>query len=132
MNKINLSCSVEGINGSIMYPSWKDILLRIQKTKELGGSMYLSIIDGPDFGPVSLEIRGENGYYLMTLLDNITEGDDEVRSYDNLEIDSMQPKIEILGDYWPMKMLTCDFTLVTSVCREFYETGDVSQEILSV
>ncbi|WP_404808325.1 DUF6911 family protein [Mangrovibacter yixingensis] len=39
--------------------------------------------------------------------------------------------IMILGDYWPASQLTKNYDLVVRIFREFFDTGNVSKELLN-
>ena len=130
MSYLNLSSSVKGFNGSQLKPSWVDIEESLSRLTKSDGSIGLSVIDAPDIGPDSLEVRAEKQKYLVTMLDNITEDDDEVRTLFFKEKKGL-PQIDILGDYWDPQLVTDDLDLVISIFKEFYETGNVSQDILS-
>ena len=40
-------------------------------------------------------------------------------------------KIQIYGDYWSENQLTNDFDLVVRTFKEFFDTGNVSADILN-
>ncbi len=37
----------------------------------------------------------------------------------------------ILGNYWPKRQLTKDFDLVVRIFKEFFDTGNVSMDLLN-
>ncbi|MDM3398380.1 hypothetical protein OGV35_11525, partial [Citrobacter sp. Cb016] len=47
--------------------------------------------------------------------------------------DSSKPDIGmvILGDYWPESQLTKDCELIVKILKEFFDTGNVSKELLN-
>ncbi|WP_410003278.1 DUF6911 family protein, partial [Klebsiella pneumoniae] len=75
-----------------------------------------------------LQVRAENGYYLITL-GEIVEDEYQVRTY----WDSSKPDtgVLILGDYWPESQLTEDCEFVVKILKEFFDTGNVSKELLN-
>lgn len=81
-----------------------------------------------DSGAEMLQVRTENNFYLITL-GEIFEDEYQIRSYwDRSKLDA---EMMILGDYWPERQLTKDFDIVISVFKEFFNTGNVSMELLS-
>lgn len=93
------------------------------------GSTRLEVedINAVDLGPTLLDLIMENGWYLITMME-VTEDDEIVRSYYNPNIELEM--IEIGGNEWGTTQLIRDFDLVLQIFKEFYETGDVSREIL--
>lgn len=55
--------------------------------------------------------------------------DDEVMTLSDLT----QPdeNILILGDYWSARPVTKDFDLVVRIFKEFFDTGNVSMDLLN-
>ena len=47
--------------------------------------------------------------------------------------DLTQPdeKVLIFGEYWPASQLTKNYDLVVRIFREFFDTGNVSKELLN-
>lgn len=81
-----------------------------------------------DVGIHNLSLSMENGWYLITLLESTEEKADLVRSY--YKPDPNYKMIEIGGNNWSSTQLIRDFDLVLQIFKEFYETGDVSKDIL--
>ena len=44
--------------------------------------------------------------------------------------DAEDTPVDVLGDMWSARLLTKDFDLVTRAVKEFFETVDVSYDIL--
>lgn len=90
--------------------------------------MRLNIFHDPGIGPSHLNVSGDNGFYLLTLLE-YSNDDSDLRSYWDLSLPDK--KILIHGDYCPAWQLTKDFDLVVRIFKEFFETGNVSMAHLS-
>lgn len=125
MSYLNLSSTIKGYSGSYSKPKWSDIEKLLTMLNSSNGSIGLSVIDGPDIGPDSLEVKADQQQFLVTLLDNITEDDEEVRSLFFPDKGGL-PEVDILGDYWDPQMVTDNLNLVISIFKDFYETGNVS------
>ena len=109
---------------SIDGASWDDVRTGLNKIENEEATFRLMIYPEPESGPVSLGIQAEDGYYLMTLL--LAVGG--TREYDAPpETDDM---VSILGYEYDPAMVTKDYELVCRVVKEFFETGDVSKDIL--
>nr|WP_226906666.1 hypothetical protein [Serratia fonticola] len=65
----------------------------------------------------------------MLTLGEETDDDYRVRFYWDQSLSN--GKLLILGDYWPERQLTKDFELVVRVFKEFFDTGNVSADILN-
>lgn len=112
----------------VRRPEWTDVEELLEKLKDKQGSMRLVILPESDIGPVNIDVSTENGFYLITLLE-YSENSSDVRSYWDTSKGNNQ--IIILGNYWPECQLTKDFSLVVSIFKEFFETGNVSMDLLN-
>ncbi|AIU88623.1 DUF6911 family protein [Pectobacterium odoriferum] len=112
----------------VRRPEWDDIKELLLKLKGKAGSTRLSILPDPEIGPSHLNVSTDNGFYLCTLLE-YTKDDSDVRSYWDMSVSDK--KILIYGDYWPERQLTKDFDLVVRIFKEFFDTGNVSTELLN-
>lgn len=130
MSYLSLSSSIDLYGFTIPSPDWEQISNCLNKLKSESGSIQISVVEAPDIGPESLSVRADSGHYLVTMLDNINEDEEEVRSLFFQEKKGL-PQIAILGDYWDPQIVTDDLDLVIRIFKEFYETGNVSQAILS-
>jgi len=131
MSYLNLSSSVKGHSGSQSKPSWFDIETSLKRLSYLNGSIGLSVIDGEDIGADFLEVRADTQHYLVTLLENTIDDEEEVRTLFFKEKQNLA-QTQILGDYYDPTMITDDFDLVVKIFKEFFENGNVSYDILSV
>ncbi|MDH0749411.1 hypothetical protein N5D61_24100 [Pseudomonas sp. GD03842] len=107
---------------------WDEVLCRLESMKLHAGSMCLEWMDAPETGPYSMDLIADDGRYLITLLE-ATRDDSEVRSFTNPA--AVAEMVCMLGDLWDARYLTSDFGLVRNLFNEFFETGDVSREVLN-
>ena len=110
-------------------PTWSDVLFFLKKLESSSGGVYIRIIDPSEFGPERLSVEGENGFYLVTLLEYDESGGDVRSIWDDTS--SSKENIIILGNYWPKRQLTKDFDQVTRIFKEFFDTGNVSTDVLN-
>jgi len=125
MNKLLLSWSIAQKGGSKKSNCWDDIANLLDDLRLSNGSVTVDKLDDEDYLITEIQVRMEKDFYLVTFMNE----DDEVMSI----IDLTQPdeKILILGDYWPASQLTKDFDLVVRIFREFFDTGNVSKNLLN-
>ena len=127
--KFHISCTnEEKLTNHCIARDWDDICSTLRVLKEGRGTFDIRLIDAPDPGPISMQLRAEKRKYLVTLLE-ASEDDTEVRDYTNPN--APHEMVEILGDRWDARFLVDDFDLVLTFFKEFFETGDVSRERLS-
>ena len=118
---INLHC-----NGKNIYKAkYSDIEVALTVLKNEEADISLDIDPEPQKGPCGIQVQGENGYFLPVILD----ADGELREYVNLEGEGKEP-VEIGGYDYDAMMVTQDYDLIVRMVKEFYETGDVSRELL--
>ncbi|EDS4035766.1 hypothetical protein GUO71_005154 [Salmonella enterica] len=112
----------------INNPTWKDLQSFLDSIKSNAGEVSLQLREEPDLGPVSIRASTTDGNYLITLLEYTNDGSD-VRSF----WDESKPDEQILlhAYYWPAKQLTKNFDFVVKVFKEFFDTGNVSTDLLS-
>ncbi|WBG91745.1 hypothetical protein N5580_04100 [Pantoea piersonii] len=125
MNKLFLSWSIAQKGGSRKSNCWDDIANLLDDLRLSNGSVTVDRLDDENYLITEIQVRMEKDFYLVTFMNE----DDEVMSI----IDLTQPdeKILILGDYWPAGQLTKDFDLVVRIFREFFDTGNVSKNLLN-
>jgi hypothetical protein len=116
-----------GSGGSRRITDWPAVDEALEIVKNESGSVELSIVDPPEIGPESVQVFAETGNFLLTLFE-LTEDDSHVRSFTNPDIESRQ--VEIGGNLWDSRMITKDFAIVRRAFREFFDTGDVSRDLL--
>lgn len=110
-------------------PSWSDVLIFLKFLKKSSGSVNIRFINAQDIGPERLSVEAENGFYLVTLLEYDESGGDVRSIWDKTS--SSGEHVIIRGNYWPKRQLTKDFDLVVKIFKEFFNTGNVSTELLN-
>ena len=127
--------SGETSGGTKADATLEGMLSNLKKTLNKSGSVSLAMIDGPEVGPQLLQVETQGGKSLLTLC--VDDGDDYiVRNYIQTEkeldaLASEPEKIKIFGHYWNKHLICTDKEIVTAVFTEFFETGDVSKNILT-
>lgn len=116
------------VGGHKLVEDWTDIRRQLEQLRVDAGTVCLELMDALDTGPVSMDVAAEKGSYLVTLLE-ATEDDTQVRSYSNPA--RCAEMVEVLGDCWDARQLTSDFDLVLKMFKEFFQTGNVSEQWLS-
>ncbi|EGV2902266.1 hypothetical protein LDT72_004747 [Salmonella enterica] len=125
---LSIKWTINSQGGNKKSPTWEDVEGYLSKLKGKAGTLTLDLLDCGDIGPDMLQVRAENGNYMLTLGEEIDD-DYRVRFYWDQSLPS--EKLLILGDYWSERQLTKDFELVVRVFKEFFNTGDVSADILN-
>ena len=110
-------------------PLWSDVSDFLNFLKNNSGTVNIRIINAPDIGPERLSVEAENGFYMVTLLEYDESGGDVRSIWDKTS--SSEEYVIILGNYWPERQLTKDFDLVVRIFKEFFDTGNVSTELLN-
>lgn len=123
-----MSWTLDEIGGNKQIQNLDMVLNQFKQIQGKKGTLTLDILHSSDDSAELLQIRTENGYYLITL-GEIVEDEYQVRTY----WDSSKPDtgIMILGDYWPESQLTKDSEFIVKILKEFFDTGNVSKEFLS-
>lgn len=123
-----MSWTLDEIGGNKQIQNLDMVLNQFKQIQGKKGTLTLDILNSSDDSAEMLQIRTENGYYLITL-GEIFEDEYQVRTY----WDSSKPDtgILILGDYWPESQLTKDSEFIIKILKEFFDTGNVSKELLS-
>lgn len=114
--------------GNKKYASWNEIIQALLEVKDQSGTVTLDLIKESEVGPRSLQVESEDGRSILTLGENNTD-EYSVRTFTNADIDSKQ--LKILGSLWDSRLICFDFNLVISIFKEFFETGNVSRQLLS-
>jgi len=105
--------------------TWADVEVVLPELKE-EAFFQLSIEPAPESGPGSLTIQSEGGHYLPTML---VRGGGGIREFVNPD-GVGKDEVSIGGYMWDPTAVTQDFDLILRMVKEFYETGDVSKELL--
>lgn len=123
-----ISWTINGSGGNNKITSWGDVLKKLKQLQGKKGTITLDTLTSPDTDVEMLQVRTERDFYLITL-GEMFEDEYQVRTYWDRSEDNTE--IMILGDCWPARQLTKDFDLVISIFKEFFDTGNVSIELLS-
>jgi hypothetical protein len=116
------------VGGTLPNPSWSDIERRLETANAETGSITLEVVNVGEIGPQSLQVSCESGEFML-MLGELVEDDYDVRVFTNAD-----PKPDsglILGDLWDPGSVCSDLTVVKRAFREFFETGDVSRDLLA-
>ena len=124
---LRMSWTLNGKGGSDKHPSWNDVYHCLKRINRGAGTITLDVLPGSSGTVERLQLIAENDYYLITLSE-IIDDEYQVRTFCNPLAD--EKEINILGDRWPLKMLTRDFSFVIKIFKEFFDVGNVSTELL--
>ena len=124
----SLKWTLNGQGGRKNSPLWEEVEECLSKLKHKAGTLTLDAFESGNIGPDTLQVRAESGNYMLTL-GKETDNDYKVRFYWDPSLTS--EKLLILGDYWSERQLIKDFALVVRVFKEFFDTGNVSADILN-
>ncbi|RLM10082.1 hypothetical protein BIY27_14985 [Gibbsiella quercinecans] len=123
-----LKWTLNSQGGKKNSPTWEEVKEYLSKLKDKAGTLTLNNLDGGNIGPDMLQVRAENGNYMLTLGEE-TDDDYKVRFYWDPSLPN--EKLLLLGDYWSERQLIKDFDIVVRVFKEFFDTGNVSADILN-
>ena len=126
--RFKLSWTRGGSAGNTDGPSWHDVERELLSTLWSSGSFQLDVLDASDIGPVCLQVFADGGRFVLMLGENTADDYDVRTPYDPNRNKRM---VDILGDEWDNRTLTQDRSLVQAVFREFFDTGNVSTDILT-
>ena len=125
MSKLHLSWSCSPKGGSKKSDCWDDISNLLNNLRLSSGCVTVDKLDDEDYLISEIQVRMEKGFYLVTFLN----AEDEVMTL--LDLTQPDEKVLILGDYWSARQITKDFDLVVRVFKEFFDTGNVSTDLLN-
>ncbi|HEJ9057544.1 TPA: hypothetical protein SML50_001811 [Serratia fonticola] len=125
MGKFHLSWSCSPKGGSKKSDCWDDIGNLLNNLRSSSGCVTVDKLDDEGYLISEVQARMEKGVYLVTFLNE----DDEVMTLSDLT----QPNemVLILGDYWSAMQVTKDFDLVVRIFKDFFDTGNVSGNLLN-
>jgi Family of unknown function (DUF6911) len=126
MNQYEISWYIGNHHGSLQRPTWDEIVSTLAHARERDGVVTMNVLNEQRIGP--LQVRTERGFSVLTLGEE-TESDYDVRSFFNPDAEATS--MAILGDLWDMRGVCADFEMVIQAFKQFYETGDVSHELLN-
>jgi|APAra7269097289_1048552.scaffolds.fasta_scaffold04148_2 hypothetical protein len=133
MKLISLSWVVQvdfpATGGCIYDPAWDVVAEKLDLVLRTDGSVILDAEDDADRSR-SLQVQVERGNFLLTLG---VESENEwiVRGFENQNVSAPGEMIALRGGFWNSTKICNDPEIVTSVFREFFESGDVSNQYLS-
>lgn len=125
MSKLRLSWSILQKGGSKESHCWDEVSSLLNNLRSFSGCVTLDKLDDEDYLISEIQVRMEKGFYLVTFLNE----NDEVMTLS--ELTQPDEKILILGDYWSARQVTKDFDLVVRIFKEFFDTGNVSTDLLN-
>ncbi|MEQ9743438.1 hypothetical protein ABRQ05_03915 [Pectobacterium actinidiae] len=125
MSKLHLSWSCLPKGGNKKSDCWDDISDLLNNLQVSSGCVTVDKLDNEGYIISEIQVRMERGLYLVTFLNE----DNEVMTLSDLN--KPDEKILILGDYWSAKQITKDFDLVVRIFKEFFDTGNVSTDLLN-
>jgi hypothetical protein len=135
MPKLSMSwtenAELPAIGGRYDRPNWDDVQHRLDRAQQLCGTVTLDIEDAPEIGPKMLQVFCDRNGCVIMLGEMVLEEDGpdwNVRSFFNANADPGM--IDILGNNWDARTICHDFAIVLAAFQEFFETGDVSREML--
>ena len=110
---------------TIKNATWIEIQGALETLKERESNIRLTITPRPDNGPILLDIQSEEGNHMPGLL--MTGG--YTRDYHNSNLAGGE-MIDVGGYSYDPAFITRDYERIVSIAKEFFETGDVSPELL--
>lgn len=128
MRDVTLSWSLSpGSYGERDAPAWVHVWRTLNELTSRGGTVRLEVTEEGDEAPRSLSVQAAEGHYLMTL-GAIEDGDYRTRSFTNPQLGLGE--VEIGGYFWHPGLVCTEFRTVLRAFQEFFETGDVSTDLL--
>jgi hypothetical protein len=114
--------------GSSKYPTLDEVMTTLGEVSKNSGSMTIRPIPQPEVGPQNLEVIADNGNFILSL--GVDDGEDYVvKTYTN--VSTTIDQVNVLGNLWDSTLICTDLSVVIKVFREFLETGNVSEDLLS-
>lgn len=125
MSKLQISWSSLQKSGIKALDCWDEIKNVLNNIMLSNGCVTLDKLDDDGYLISEIQVRMDGGVYLVTFLN---EGDEVMTLSDLTQSDE---KVLISGDYWSIRQTTKDFDLVVRIFKEFFDTGNVSTDILN-
>ena len=117
------------VGGKLPRPSWSTVEQHLEAAAGAEcGTVTLDIVNAAEVGPQSLQVHCGWGVFDVTLGDIAT---------DDYDVRVLNPAYAISTshipptDWFPTNSLCEDFGLIKRIVREFFETGNVSRDLLS-
>ena len=109
-------------------PRWPLVEHFLHQLQYRAGSVELDISDKPGEGAISITVIGDEGKFYPVLRYRQADGDVQLRAYDDKK-KSTEPVIVRRNSYYDCNICE-DFVLIHRMFKEFYDTGNVSEELL--
>jgi hypothetical protein len=115
-------------------PSWSDVEQHLEAAASAeADTLGLDILNAAEVGPRSLAVYCASGRFCVTLW-AATADDHNVRVLNPIFVKSsasMTPRDMTHPDFFPTNAICDDFNLIKRIVKEFFETGDVSRDLLA-
>ncbi|PWD60860.1 DUF6911 family protein [Pectobacterium parmentieri] len=112
----------------IVQPSMVQIMNYLDVLQNNDGILILDNDQEDNHTPYKMTLYSDNGIYMILFETSMDDGDIDVRTfYDQSESENF---ISILGEPYAEISTVKEFSSVLDAFKEFYETGDVSRELL--
>lgn len=108
--------------------TWEDVVRLLDLALLNSGSVGIEFTEQPELGPIRLSVEIDRKLSILCL-GVLTDDDYDTRSFHGKNKGGEQ--IEILGNFWDPSLICEDFSVVVQAFKEFFQTGDVSSQILS-
>jgi hypothetical protein len=109
-------------------PRWPLVEHFLNQLEFRTGSVELDISDKPGEGAYLIKVVGEEGKYYPSLLYREADGDVQLRVYDDKNKGTEQ--IDVRGEPYYDCNVVHDFAPILCMFKEFYDTGNVSLDLL--
>ncbi|CNI77101.1 DUF6911 family protein [Yersinia intermedia] len=113
----------------IMQPSIVQIMNYLNILKTHNGILVLDNDQEDNQIPYKLTLYSDSGFYMVLLETMMDDGDLDIRTFYNKS--ESKKFISILGEPYSEASIVKEFDLVIEVVKEFYETGNVSTDLLN-
>ncbi|WP_018651249.1 DUF6911 family protein [Actinobacillus capsulatus] len=111
-------------------PTKQEVLNALDSLKRNVGAATLKIVPEPDIGITELSVECDGEKYLFTLAEYSEDGYLQVRT--KTDFVGELGLVNFMGEPYPSSAVITDFDFIKSVFIEFLETGNVSQESMSL
>ncbi|AJJ20641.1 DUF6911 family protein [Yersinia enterocolitica] len=113
----------------ITQPSIVQIMNYLNILKTHNGILVLDNDQEDNQIPYKLTLYSDSGFYMVLLETMMDDGDLDIRTFYNKS--ESKKFISILGEPYSEASIVKEFDLVIEVVKEFYETGNVSTDLLN-
>ncbi|MBS9427527.1 DUF6911 family protein [Photorhabdus akhurstii] len=113
----------------VIRPSEQDLYRLLEYMRDRTGVLTIRNNFADESGPYQLSLYSQDNNYLLLLSEFDIEGEHNVRTPNN---DNASGNcIDILGEMHSDKTLVQNFDFIYRVFKEFFNTGNVSKELLN-